>query len=247
MQAFTARRSTSSAPLLENGMRMKWSEFERRWDAMPELKRAELLEGVVHAPSPVTTDDHGEPHSDLLTFAGVYKAATPGVRSAGNATIRLNDANAPQPDAALFIDPAHGGQARIVRKYLTGGPEWLAEVSASTTDLDLTTKFEIYRRFGVQEYVVWRVLDKVIDWFILKAGQYVPLKLTRAGLFKSKVLPGLWLDAAALVRGDLSRVLKVLAQGLRSPQHKAFVARLKKAKKRRSATPRRGEPAGGQP
>ena len=36
----------------------------------------------------------------------------------------------------------------------------------------------------------------------------------------------LWLDAAALIRGDLPRVHEVLHQGLASPDHAAFVARL---------------------
>ena len=44
------------------------------------------------------------------------------------------------------------------------------------------------------------------------------------GLVKSKVFPGLWLDTAALLRGDLKGVLATLRRGLDSAEHRAFVA-----------------------
>jgi hypothetical protein len=47
------------------------------------------------------------------------------------------------------------------------------------------------------------------------------------GLVHSEVFPGLWLDPAALVRGDLATVLATVQQGLTSPEHHAFVARLR--------------------
>jgi hypothetical protein len=47
---------------------------------------------------------------------------------------------------------------------------------------------------------------------------------------RSEVFPGLWLDATALVNDDMSRVLAVLQQGLATPEHTAFVARLAAAR-----------------
>jgi len=44
---------------------------------------------------------------------------------------------------------------------------------------------------------------------------------------KSCVLPGLWFDPAAMIRGDKMRVLEVLNQGIASPEHQAFVLELK--------------------
>ena len=78
---------------------------------MPDLKKAELIEGVVYMPSPVRVRRHGSPHFDLITWLGIYKIATPGVTGADNASVRLDLDNEPQPDAVLFIDPASGGQA----------------------------------------------------------------------------------------------------------------------------------------
>lgn len=212
---------------LENGDRLSRAEFERRYDAMPRLKKAELIEGVVHMPSPVRVRSHGRPHAHLIGWLVHYEAHTPGVSTADNSTARLALDNEPQPDAVLFIDPEHGGQARISPDdYLEQGPELVGEVAASSVSYDLHAKFHVYRRNEVREYVVWRVLDGAVDWFVLHEGQYERLPPDADGLFRSRVFPGLWLDPAALLRKDLVTVLAVLDQGLASPEHAAFVARL---------------------
>jgi hypothetical protein len=225
--------STQGAvPPLEQGDHLTRDEFERRYDAMPELKKAELIEGVVHMPSPVRVDWHASQHFDLITWLGVYRANTPGVRGADNATVRLDLDNEPQPDAFLFIEPALGGQAQVSPDgYLVGAPEWVGEVAASSVSIDLNTKLRIYHRNGVREYLVWRVQDLAIDWFILRQSTYVPLPLNAAGHYQSEVFPGLWLDPGALTRFDLAAVLQVLQQGLASPEHATFVAKLQQARK----------------
>jgi Uma2 family endonuclease len=221
------RFQKGGVPPLEPGDRLTRAEFERRYDAMTSLKKAELIEGVVYMPSPVRFSRHGEPHVDLDTWIGVYKAHTAGVRAANNATIRLDLDNEPQPDTILFIDPARGGQARIsADDYVELAPEWLAEVAASSASFDLHTKLHVYRRHGVREYVVWRVLDDDLDWFVLSAGDFKPLAPDADGILRSLTFPGLWLDRAALLRGDMERVLFVLQQGLATPEHAAFVKKL---------------------
>lgn len=49
----TARKIEVTTPPLENGDRLTREEFEIRYSAMPELKKAELIEGVVYLASPV--------------------------------------------------------------------------------------------------------------------------------------------------------------------------------------------------
>jgi Uma2 family endonuclease len=214
-------------PPLKPGDRLSRAEFERRYDAMPNLKKAELIEGVVYMPSPVRVRRHGGPHFDLITWLGIYKNATSGITGADNASVRLDMDNEPQPDAVLFIDPASGGQARITADdYLEKAPELVAEVAASSASYDLNTKFNVYRRNEVREYIVWRVLDREIDWFMLCDGEFVRLPLDEAGLYRSKIFPGLWLDPAALVRGDTQSVQAALQRGLASSEHAEFVARL---------------------
>jgi hypothetical protein len=222
-----ASTKAPAVPPLENGDRLTRAEFERRYDAMPELKKAELIEGVVHTPSPVRLEHHGYPHGGLVMWLFLYHAATPGVTAADNASVRLDLDNMPQPDAFLMIKPSHGGRAQISDDdYVEKGPELVAEVAASSVSIDLHSKLHVYRRNEVLEYVVWRVEDRAIDWFVLREGRYEPLPLGADGFYRSEVFPGLWLDPAALTGGALMRVHDVLFQGLATPEHAAFVARL---------------------
>ena len=215
---------------LDNGDHLTRDEFERRFDATPGLKKAELIEGVVYMPPAVRWDHHAGPHADLITWLGVYRAGTPGVRVGAEGSLRLDLDNEPQPDAAMLIEPASGGQARIsADDYVEGAPELVAEVAASSVGMDLNTKLRVYRRNGVREYLVWRVRDAAIDWFVLRQGRYEPLTAGADGILRSEVFPGLWMDAAAMVRSDVAAVLRVLQQGLAAPEHAAFAARLRPA------------------
>ena len=209
--------------VLETGDRLTRDEFERRYEALPEIKKAELLEGVVYVAPSVRFELHGEQHFNLAAWLGYYRLQTPGTRGADNTTLRLDADNVPQPDLLLCIDPKFGGKVSIVEKYLEGAPELVAEIASSSVSLDLGVKFQVYRRNGVQEYVIWRVLDEEIDWFRLCKGKYVPLTTTD-GILRSEVFPGLWLDPKALLAGDMKRVLAVVEQGIATPEHGRFLA-----------------------
>lgn len=215
-------------PVLRNGQRLSRDEFERRFDAMPDLKKAELIEGVVSMPSPVRQKQHGGPHFDLIGWMSAYRLHTPGMGGGVSSSIRLDMDNEPQPDGVLFIEAERGGHAFVdAADCIAGSPELAAEVSARTTRLDLKTKFKVYRRNEVREYLIWRVVKKKIDWYSLRDGKYELLPPGREGILRSAVFPGLWLDAKALVRGDLTRVHEALQQGLQSREHAQFVVRLK--------------------
>jgi Uma2 family endonuclease len=110
---------------------------------------------------------------------------------------------------------------------VVGAPEWIGEVSGSSVSYDLHAKLHAYQQNGVQEYVVWGVEDRAIDWFVLRGKEFRPMP-QRGGLFRSKVIPGLWLDAIAMLDGNLAKALKVLQKGLSSDAHRRFVARLAK-------------------
>jgi Uma2 family endonuclease len=181
-------------------------------------------------PSPVRADDHGEPHFDLIGWMALYRAHTPGIAGGDNSSLKLDLDNMPQPDAYLRILAECGGLARIVGGYVTGSPELIGEVTASTASYDLHDKLNAYRRNGVLEYIVWRVWDLAVDWFVLREGQYSRLEPDGNDVFRSEVFPGLWLDARGLVEGDLARVLAVLQQGLADPAHAALVQRLEAAR-----------------
>ena len=216
-------------PPLKHGERLTRDEFERRYEAMPHLKKAELIEGVVYMPSPVRIDLHGRPHAQIMAWLGAYWIATPGVDLADNSTVYLDSNNEPQPDALLRIEPAQGGRSRIIDKgYVEGPPELIVEIAGTSADYDLQDKLEVYRRCGVQEYIVWQTQDRRLDWFQLVNGEYVAFVPNAEGVIESQVFPGLRLAVAALLAGDRAHVSSELQTGLQTTAHAAFVERLAK-------------------
>ncbi|WP_410175089.1 Uma2 family endonuclease [Nodularia spumigena] len=212
-------------PPLENGDKLTRHEFERRYHAMPNLKKAELIEGVVYVASPVRAKQHGKPHARIMTWLGTYEAATPGLEALDNTTVLLDTDNEPQPDALLRIEI--GGQSRINKDdYVEGAPELIVEIAASSASYDLHEKLKVYRRNQVQEYLIWRVYDHQFDWFRLQQGEYIQLQPNADNIIFSQIFPGLWLDKTALLGGDLGKVLTIVQQGLASPEHEDFISRL---------------------
>jgi len=224
-----APAAAANVPALFAGDRLSRAEFERRYSAMPEVKKAELIEGVVYMPSPVSKK-HSGPHFLIVLWLGHYYEATPGVEVLDNSTVRLDLENEPQPDALLRIAPDLGGQSRDCGDYIGGAPELVAEVANTSESYDLHDKLRAYQRNGVREYIVWRVADAAIDWFVLRDDRYQRLELDAAGCYRSEVFPGLWLDPAALVHGDAARHAAVWQQGLASPEHAVFAETLARRK-----------------
>lgn len=218
-------------PPLQSGDRLTRDEFERRYHAMPETVKAELIRGVVYVmASPVRAVGHGEEQANVVGLLFIYKSRTPGVRVFDNSTVRLSEDTEPQPDAAMLIAPDRGGQATLAKDgYIEGAPELAIEIPASSASYDLHDKLQEYERRGVREYVVWRVFDDAIDWFELVGGSFVRREPDATGLHKSVVFSGFWLNPGALLDEDLPTLIDGLHQGLASPEHAAFVERLKAA------------------
>ena len=213
----------TSAPLLEAGDRLSREEFERRYERMPHVKKAELIEGTVYVPSPIRARNHAGPHNCFGTWLGTYAAETPGVACFDNSTVRLDLDNEPQPDLVLLKLPAKGGQARLsADDYIEGAPELVVEIVGSSQAYDLHQKKGAYRRNGVREYLAWITGEQRLVWWGLREGDYQEMALAGDGLLHSSVFPGLWLDAGALLRGDMKAVLAALRGGLDSPDHCAF-------------------------
>lgn len=222
-----ANLSHIAIPPLENGDLLTRAEFERRYTAMPNLKKAELIEGIVYMASPLRFEPHAEPHADLMGWLWSYKIATPGVRLGDNPTVRLDVDNEPQPDAVLLIDSQHGGQTCLSDDgYIEGSPEFVAEISASTATIDLRDKKRVYRRNGVKEYLVWQVIDRRIDWFYLQEETYISLLPDAEGIIRSRIFPGLWLSVPSLLNGDMPSAIATLQTGLNSNAHQEFVEQL---------------------
>jgi Uma2 family endonuclease len=195
---------------LENGDHLGAREFLRRFEAMPEVKKAELVQGIVFMASPVRLDFHGVPDNLIQTWLGTYAAYRPHLQCATNLTVRLGPDDVMQPDAVLILDPAHGGKTSIDGSgYLAGPPELVVEVAASSVSRDAREKLVSYRRAGVREYLLWRVIDEVIEWFVLEEDEYRPLPVVD-GRLESRIFPGLVLNVPAALAGDRAIVLETL-------------------------------------
>ena len=109
---------------------------------------------------------------------------------------------------------------------LQGAPDFLEETCVTSASFDLHQKLEVYQETGVQEYMAVILSRKEVRWHRLVNGRFEVQPAPADGVYRSAVFPGLWLDAAALLAGDLARVLAVVAQGTKSPEHAEFVRQL---------------------
>ncbi len=194
---------------LQSGDRMTRHEFHRRYCELPEI-RAELIEGVVYLASPLKRED-GRPHALVMAWLGSYWEQHPEVELLDNATVLLDVDNEVQPDASLRY---LSGQSAVTQKdYVQGAPEFVVEVAVSSVSIDLHDKLNAYRRNGVQEYVVWRVMDQAIDWFRLRERTFIKIEPNVSGIIESETFPGLRLNVRAMVAEDLPRVMATQRHG----------------------------------
>lgn len=195
-------------PPLESGDHLSRDEFHRRYLESPEIERAELIGGIVFVSSPAC-NEHGVHQGSAVGWLYFYKAHTAGVELADNGTLFLPTGDEVQPDACLYRSPPTG-RVRLVMKreggrpvhYLEGAPELVFEIAASSASYDLHSKKQAYERSGVQEYIVWQVYDRRIDWFRLEDGRYVPIEPDERGVLESRIFPGLRLAVAKMLAGD---------------------------------------------
>ena len=203
-----AAGSSTSRPLpLENGDFMHTREFLRRYERMPQVKKAELIEGIVYMGSPVSVR-HAKPDGVIQAWLVTYASRHPETEALTNATVILDAENTVQPDALLRWLPEHGGLTRVNEDgYLVGPPELIVEVAASSASIDLRDKWRAYCRNGVREYMVWCVAEGRLEWFCLEADEYHPQLPDAQSLLHSRVFPGLRLPVEPLLACDTARVL----------------------------------------
>jgi Uma2 family endonuclease len=199
---------------------------------MPPETKAELVGGVVYMPSPMRLD-HGGTSRIVSGWLFYYQLHTSGVEGADAATVKLDPKGEPQPDCKLFIPAELGGQSDVdAEGYLAGAPELIIEIARSSRTYDLGAKMADYERAGVREYVVVELDPDRVHWFVRRGDRFEELPAGPDGVYRSEVFPGLWLDPQALFSEDRRRLIEVLDEGLATPQHAAFVARLAEARER---------------
>lgn len=236
-RGLTTAGATTAIPPLRNGDHLARAEFHRRYEAMGDDVRAELIEGIVYLwrgndfSTPVSIDRHGTPHLHVAAWVGCYCSQTPGLVRGIDSTVFLDGVNEPQPDVLLGIPVAAGGRTRLVtrngKRYVDGAPDLVIEIAASTASIDLNAKLAAYQRNGVGEYLVVLTEDqREVRWLSLADNRFEPIPPDAGGLLKSRLFPGLWLDPAALLAGDLPALLAGLDAGCATDEHRRFAAGL---------------------
>jgi Uma2 family endonuclease len=222
--ATDAKPEPLGPPELHSGDRMTRQEFHRIYERMPKHFKAELIGGIVYVTSPLRRR-HGTRHLRLGTIFMLYEGQTPGVEAGDNTTVILSDEDEPQPDLYLRILPEYSGRSRTTDDdYVEGGPELLAEISHSTRSIDLHGKKDKYSKYGIVEYIVVCLRERQVLWMDLQTGEQ--FSADDRGVLRSKIFPGLWVDAPALLKGNIRQMTATLQQGLSTPEHAAFVAKL---------------------
>jgi Uma2 family endonuclease len=187
---------------LESGDRLTREEFHRRYCLRPDIKKAELIDGVVYVPFAVSIY-HAKPDGILITWLGSYALITPGVEMLPNATVILEGDNEVQPDALLYrVPPPEGGARPGDDKFLHGPPQLVTETALSSASYDLHAKMRLYERSGVHEYLVWQVYENRFLWLRLSAGRYLHVEPGADGVIESEAFPGLRLNVVRLLAGD---------------------------------------------
>ena len=226
------RKPKLFVPPFQNGDTMDQKTFHALYEQTPDGFKAELIGGIVYMASPVSAN-HGIPHVNATMLLGNYAAETEGVVSLLDTTTILAEDCEPQPDVALVVDTDAGGVRFSDKGYLIDPPHLVVEIANSSAAIDLHAKRRDYDVNGVREYIVVVVPSREVHWFGRGKSGFKVLKPDAAGVLKSKVFPGLWLLPDAVFDRRATRLLATLRQGLASPEHAKFVAKLtaKRAKK----------------
>ena len=225
----TTSVQTPTLPPLVPGERLDRATFHARYEAMPPRTRAELINGVVYMTSPLGID-HGGTGPLVAYWLTSYRIKTPGVAVYENTTVILDDYAEFQPDYTARILPEFGGSTVDDDGYLRGAPELVVEVARSSRAFDLGAKKREYERVGVREYLVIALEPNGIHWDELVDGSYRVIEPEADGVHRSRVFPGLWLDADAFFRDDVERLPAILQRGLGTAEHADFVMRLESSR-----------------
>lgn len=219
-------------PPLQAGDQFDAQAFLSRWQQMPELRRAELIDRRVRLLSSPVTTRHGRPAGVLMQWAGYYAGITPGLTLLPDTTTILDDRNVVQPDVQLDLPASLGGSTtEDDNHHVVGPPELVAEAAFASASTDFGETFNRYEAAGVREYVLLRASEHAVDWWVNTDHGFTPIRPDEQGILHSTVFPGLCMRPAMLLAGDAGGLFRLIQHACdASDAHRALVASLADAR-----------------
>ena len=194
---------------------------------MPDSLKAELIEGTVYLMSPPVSNEHSEPHFDLIFWLGLYCFASVGVAGADNGILRSTWTMSRSlmhffESSLNLADSRARAPTTTLRDARTGCGNRREQCKLRPSRK--TERLSPQRSSRIRCLACVRQGNRLVHFC---DGTYEHLEPGADGVLRSRVFPGLALDATAFLNGDMARVNTVMQESLKSPEHAAFVERLK--------------------
>jgi len=174
---------------------------EEFFSLVPEGQKADLIDGVIYMASP-----DSPVHNRLACFVQFLMQGYARGRSLGDIYVSrvafvLSEWRAPEPDIA-FLCAERLGDVQPGR--INGGPDIAVEiVSHESRTRDYVEKKRLYEEAGVSEYWLVDPIQRRVEFFRLEAGRYALAPLEQNRIFRSRALPGFWLNVDWLLADPL--------------------------------------------
>ena len=156
-------------------------------------RKADLIDGVIYVAPPDSLRANQLTAFVLRLFQGfVEGCAIGGHVFFCRYAFRLSEFSAPEPDVA-YVRPERVGL--VEEGGMRGGPDVAVEVvSRESRHRDYDLKRRLYEEASVPEYWMIDPIQQRVEFLVLEEGRYQLAALEENRLFRSRALPGFWID-----------------------------------------------------
>ena len=190
--------------------------FDNFIDIVDDAEKADLIHGAIfRQPSDSLIENKLTALVAMTTEGFTSEQGLGGMVLVGKYAFRLGEIDGVEPDVAYVVrDRVH----LVGEAYMDGGPDIAVEiVSRDSRSRDYGEKRELYQSAGVSEYWIIDPLQRRVEFLRLQNGIYELHPLEQNRIFKSEVIPGLWLNLEWLLAKELPRAYTCLEEILGPP------------------------------